>query len=275
MRRNFYDLLKYAKTGIASPDMTAYDKMRALAMAGSAKYPVQTITGVPPISFRSDGSPLDNVTIIGNSQQNGTPTPDAPVSVDGCGDWDAGANSYVIPITSAGQTQNVYLGQVQTTRRIKKLVLDGTERWSELGTSGKSFYIGASDILVGVEAISTHYESEPFNVIYVGSFVGVGVASTQKWLAFSTGTVQTTDAWKTYLASQYTAGTPVTVWYVLAEPETEIVNEPLAKIGDYADELHSADAGITIPTVRGSNTLTIDTDLQPSEITITGHIKQA
>ena len=28
---NGYDFLKYSTTGIASPDMTAYDKMRAMA----------------------------------------------------------------------------------------------------------------------------------------------------------------------------------------------------------------------------------------------------
>lgn len=77
------------------------------------------------------------------------------------------------------------------------------------------------------------------------------------------------DAWKTFLADQYAAGTPVCVWYVLATPETRIVNEPLAKIGDYADELHSTDAGVSIPTVKGSNTLTVDTELQPSEMAIT------
>jgi hypothetical protein len=81
------------------------------------------------------------------------------------------------------------------------------------------------------------------------------------------------DDFKSYLAAQYAAGTPVTVWYVLAEPETAIVNEPLAKIGDYADELSSADAGVTITTTEGQNTLTVDTDLQPSEMTIT-YIKE-
>lgn len=58
------------------------------------------------------------------------------------------------------------------------------------------------------------------------------------------------------------------IWYVLAEPETAIVNEPLAKIGYYCDELHSEDAGVTIPTAKGSNTLSVDTTVQPSEMTI-------
>ena len=79
----------------------------------------------------------------------------------------------------------------------------------------------------------------------------------------------TLQDWKTYLAQQYANGTPVTVWYVLATPETAIVNEQLAKIGDHADELHSTDAGVTIPTIKGQNTLSVDTELQPSEMTIT------
>ena len=59
----------------------------------------------------------------------------------------------------------------------------------------------------------------------------------------------------------------------MSEPETAIVNEPLCKIGTYADELHSTDAGVTISTTEGQNVLTVDTDLQPSEMTIT-YIKE-
>jgi hypothetical protein len=78
---------------------------------------------------------------------------------------------------------------------------------------------------------------------------------------------------KSYLAAQNAAGTPVVIWYVLAEPETAIVNEPLAKIGDYADELNSTDAAVTIPTAKGQNVLSVDTTVQPSEVSITGNIK--
>jgi len=71
---------------------------------------------------------------------------------------------------------------------------------------------------------------------------------------------------KAYLASEYAAGTPVTVWYVLETPTEGIVNEPLYKIGDYADELTTT---TPIPTAKGSNTLTVDTTVQPSEVSIT------
>ena len=71
--------------------------------------------------------------------------------------------------------------------------------------------------------------------------------------------------WTDWLKQQYAAGTPVTVWYALATPETAVVNEPLRKIGDYADEV----SGITIPTTAGANALSIGTALQPSEVTAT------
>lgn len=76
----------------------------------------------------------------------------------------------------------------------------------------------------------------------------------------------TVSAFKSWLALN-----PVTVWYVLATPTTGIVNEPLCKIGDYADEL-TTDPNITPQT--GTNTLTVDTTLSPSLLSITGHIKQ-
>lgn len=39
MMTSFYNLLKYAQTGIASPDMTAYDKLIALTMhSGEPKH---------------------------------------------------------------------------------------------------------------------------------------------------------------------------------------------------------------------------------------------
>jgi hypothetical protein len=82
-------------------------------------------------------------------------------------------------------------------------------------------------------------------------------------------TNQTTLAdFKSYLAAQYAAGTPVTVWYVLDEPETDIVNEPLMKIGDYADTVSCEQAGVQIPTNKGSTTVDVDTTLKPSEVYI-------
>lgn len=272
---SFYELLKYAKTGISAPDMTAYDKIRAIAMAGGAKYPVQTITGVPPIRFRSDGSPLDNVTIIGNGQQTGTPSPDNIIMPDFCGklvgtDW-------TIPITCAGQTVPVYLGQVSAVRQIKKKIFTGdpAEDWHLY--NGVLYSADISDYLriKAITTICSHYPSaeNASGVAYVPEkTICMGTGSNDRTFIRDSDFPSASD-FRAFLAEQYQNGSPLTVCYVLANEETGIVNEPLAKIGDYADELHSADAGVTIPTVRGINTLTVGTDLQPSEMSITGHIK--
>lgn len=79
-------------------------------------------------------------------------------------------------------------------------------------------------------------------------------------------------AFKSYLAAQYANGTPVTIWYVLATPEIAAVNEPLMKIGDYADTVSFAQAGVKIPTIEGENILDVPTEVKPSEITIKGGI---
>jgi hypothetical protein len=51
---------------------------------------------------------------------------------------------------------------------------------------------------------------------------------------------------------------------MLATPETAVVNEPLMKIGDYADSLTTS-----IPCTAGENTLDVQTTVAPSEVTAT------
>ena len=377
MSANFYELLKYAKTGIASPDMTYYDKMRASTLMGGV---VQTLTGIPPLSFKANGTPLISWSMKGNGSQSGTPSPDSIImptfcgvrtgnlwsedytgisqtikyvpiyvgngdvtisttcgrsgtgsgaaavlfllagsvstgaSTDVNGVWNgndrtvSAVDGYVtvafrayttanpdnaetmlnlgstaLPyepfgwaekITCGGQTVPVYLGQTQTARKIRKLVLTGEEAISEdIGYNRFLFTIPdmRSEGVRLTKLFCTHYQNisdgrpianVPNNSIYTG-----GGADSQK-VFIKTTDYTTVAGFNAYLAAQYAAGTPVTVWYVLAEPTTGIINEPLAKIGDYSDELHSEDAGASIPTANGENTLTVDTELQPSEMTI-------
>lgn len=201
----------------------------------------------------------------GNTVQNGTPTPSTPVPVVGVGDDDNG--NYKIPISSASSTTPVYLGEVQTTRRVRKWVLKGDEDgW--FYSSGFVYnqnitpdYLRSSAITL----ICSHYRA-------IGGVAGGGEVSNGQCALYRFASVQrlyirdnnytTADDFKTYLAQQYAAGTPVTVWYVLAEPTTGIVNEPLMKIGNYADTI----SGISIPTIAGANTLDVDTTVKPSEV---------
>ena len=371
--------------------MTHYDKMLALAMAGGGK--IETLTGVPPLSFKSNGTPLISLSMLGNTQQTGTPSPDniimpefvgartgnlAPpntelysgyittsgdfasateyaqlrsdytllsgaqsltlshesgafpsgimtswrviafydadkVFIERQGGTGAGALTvsvpqnavyyafsfrtfgkagntmlnagstalpfepfgWKIPISCAGQTVPVYLGQTQTVRKVKKLVLTGEENYTlqsinSYGIANFYFYLGTNKQTV----ICTHFKKQTTIISQTtdeGYLIAPSGQSSQNitfYMRIDSATASTAAELKSYLAAQYAAGTPVTVWYVLATPETGIVNEPLCKIGDYADELKITDE-VTIPTIKGQNTLTVDTDLQPSEMTIT------
>ena len=178
---------------------------------------------------------------------------------------------YKIPISNGQGSAVNYLGSVQSTRQIQKLVLTGNEDWNiSLGV----FYLGTltNDYLRSTGDItytSTHYQ--PYQQqSSAGSvpdgYFGFGNSTAVQRLYVHDSNYSTTDAFKAYLQAQYAAGTPVTVWYVLATATTGIVNEPLMKIGTYTDSISNATA---IPTTEGANTITVDTTVQPSEFSAT------
>lgn len=188
---------------------------------------------------------------------------------------------YKLGISNAGQTTPIYLGQTQTVRRIKKLVLTGEETtWKKSGSANNTFYFNVPGYLrerINI-TICSHYSSQ--NNINgavelqngkVAFYANAG--QPVKYFYVRDSNLATIGDLTAYLAAQYAAGTPVTVWYVLAEPETGIVNEPIRKIGTYADTLTVTDQDVTITPAVGNDTLSIDTTLPPSKISLTGHIK--
>lgn len=175
---------------------------------------------------------------------------------------------YKIPISSASTTTSVYLGEVQTTRKIKKLVLTGEETWEY---SGGFFYTHVNSL--DFRNTTSGLLCSHLPVILRDSFGGQpsifwGRAQAGDVCLCISNTITTLDAFKSYLSAQYAAGTPVTVWYVLATEETGIVNEPLMKIGNYADCMSKTQTGIDIPTVVGQNTLDVLTTVKPSSMSI-------
>lgn len=180
---------------------------------------------------------------------------------EGTGDLEtvgAKAGQYKIPISSAGQTTPIYLGEAETTRKIRKLVLTGEETW---GMSGNIVYITNFGVVNLSYLICTHFPNEQNTGMWNGNNWVFQVDISQHGMTTKT-------EWTTYLQQQYAAGTPVTVWYVLSTEQPGIVNEPLMRIGDYTDTLSMEQAGAQIPTVNGSNTLDVLTTVKPSEVYI-------
>jgi len=140
------------------------------------------------------------------------------------------------------KTTPIYLSEVPTIRRIKKLVLTGDgeyQNYSYDGTNGvrilnmlKTTYKRA-DGLCNICKVSTVAGIR--HCLWIGS--GGGDPHLYFISILSDMGLSDASEFKSWVAQQYQNGTPVTIWYALANPETGIVNEPLAKIGNYADEL--------------------------------------
>lgn len=233
------------------------------------KTATDTITTLPADLY-ADGTNA-TVGLVGNTTQSGTPSPSAPVDVVGCGDLETSgehAGQYKIPILNGSVTTNVYLGEVQTTRNVKKLVLTGTENggiYNFASKKGVTFYSVLSQNRSRVQGFCTHYP------IYSGDMsantLWIGVADRALYFIgiLDVLGMSTFDEFKTWAAQQYANGTPITIYYPVTEQITTL-NEPLMKIGNYADSLTTS-----IPTTDGANTISVNTTVQPSEVSATYH----
>lgn len=178
---------------------------------------------------------------------------------------------YKIPISSANTTTPVYLGEVESTRKIGKLVLTGNEifyRDKEREGSWQ-FYTEKLVSTKGYTGICSHFENISINDVNNSDNIGFSFFNgAQFGCRCPKSIANTVTDFKSYLAQQYAAGTPVTVWYVLATPTTGTVNEPLRKIGDYADTVSMEQARVQIPTNRGNTVIDVETTLKPSQMYI-------
>ena len=180
------------------------------------------------------------------------------------------AGQYKLPLTSAWQTTNIYLGEVQSTRRIGKIDL-GTMNWDKTASGNFLAKTAIPNIrTIGntskgnaicdmfKEATPNGVTNEPYSFSSCLNFVG-------KPFINKTGFEDlTAEEFKQAMSGVY-------MYYVLANPTTGIVNEPIRKIGDYADTVSMEQAGVSIPTNKGSNTLDVDTTLKPSNVYIKYH----
>lgn len=176
---------------------------------------------------------------------------------------------YKIPIlTTQGSAVN-YLGSVQSYREIAKYVFDGTDNftWTKSGTRNFSWFFNPlflpdrgkerTPFLCSHGATVTTLSEFVYGTVYADNTYNLGIFPSE---------LSTVTELRQWLATQYANGTPVTIWYSLYTPNTATVNEPLMKIGTYADSISNA---VSIPTTDGANTITVDTTVQPSEFTAT------
>ena len=129
---------------------------------------------------------------------------------------------------------------------------DGTEDWYQNDQNG--YFVG--DVIdIGLDgrresksniAVNSMYEIFP---IPNGQFNTWSFTTQLGWVGFSLSFADSLDSWKSYLAAQYAAGTPVTVAYKLATPQSI-----------------QATGAQSLPALSGANTVYTDAD----NVTVTG-----
>lgn len=150
-------------------------------------------------------------------------------------------NDYVDSLASSGAV----------TRYIKKIVFNGSETGWTI-ESGTTYVLSIADQLPTSyeNAICSHYvlADSYNNLLNTNNTFAV---SRRPAFFIHDNTLTTVDALKTYLATQYANGTPVTVYYVIETAVTEQVAVP------------------TIPTTSSPATIDVNTLVKPSEMSLT------
>ena len=222
------------------------------------------VTSLPETLY-TDGQSA-TVAIKGNMQMSGTPSPSSPIYPSECGDLVNG--NYVLPIKTGSTTTPVYLGDVQSTRNIVKTILTSSTDvdWRHSGTRNYSWYFTPSLIMAmqNTPFICSHGATVTsasdfiYGTVYCDNTINLGIFPSD---------LTTANDVKNWLDEQYANGTPVVIWTLRISPQTTTLNEPIRKIGNYADSISVAN----IPTTAGGIEFDVDTTVKPSEMDLTYH----
>lgn len=152
-----------------------------------------------------------------------------------------------LPHTIYGGTVDGVTGEGQETWKL--LTLDGTEAWGAFtlpDNKGTRWFLPLSqDAANGINTVaarSSHYNGMTGGQTYSG-VVGVSASTSSVQIYDSDRAASSLSDWKSYLADQYTAGTPVQIAYKLAKPVP-----------------FTATGAQPIPALSGVNTLLTDAD---------------
>jgi hypothetical protein len=186
--------------------------------------------------------------IFGNSIQDGTPSPDNPIEIQSVGDFDEKSGKYKIPIEVGGKNLFDINNLVETSAiKIidnKTIVVSGypsstTKKLKEL----------CPEIKVG-QSIAFSMKTNGYNQIYFKNFNsgntyyvsnGNSFTATEDLLNANLYFYRQTSAQgggnATISNIQFELGTQVTEYEPYREPQTHniFLDEPLRKVGDYAD----------------------------------------
>lgn len=195
-----------------------------------------------PIQFYPvTGYPLDIVASWTPTQEgNGDPSPEniRPIkgreSVTITRQEDNQVITLTLPETIYGGEVDVNTGEGK--KQYGHITIYGTENWIEPGSKAYYAFFGVSPSASDGRGFCTHY---PYGNRSKNALVNRNGAA----VFYGFNEEMTIDEWKSFLAAQYAAGTPIQIAYELAEPIP-----------------FTATGGATLPALEGVNTILTDAD---------------
>lgn len=193
---------------------------------------------------------LQGLTVYGKSTQDGVPAPDNPITITNIGDsgniivtlTDSGTATQQLTLTVSGGLPGVPIasggnatvdgqqyvadsiklysdGTGKRVSPVKTIVLDGSETYSVNASSTNTtrFYISVADIKSSLApALCSHAK---YKEVWGGDEVGFYLSSNYIVFRMPKAVVgETKDSVQQWIASQHSAGTPLTVIYQIATP---------------------------------------------------------
>ena len=259
-----YAIWSASKPEIEPPIQSAYTKAESDARYAPIAAAIRpTVTGETISVNDSVEWPLQGLTVYGKSTQDGTPTPESPVPIVSAGDGgtitvtvsDGSQQSQTLPIstpnglpgapvTSGGNytdadgqqwvCDEIDFARGKYVQRFKMIEFDGTEVWYRSATNTAEiyrWYLNPDNIKtpsspnIAIAMYSTHYPAKAASATWLLQ-QGVSVDNRSSLIFYDESHNTTVDDWKSYLAAQKAAGTPVKVVYELETPvETDIPEE--------------------------------------------------
>ena len=185
-----------------------------------AQYGTKTVTGMDGVEW-SGGAHchIPSLKFYGRCYLTGTPAPDSPVDIycNASTYVSTASGKYLYPpdLRGIGEYKDEWdYVSGKGLRYVHKVVLDGTtNKVSFANTKTARFMLPTPALKDGHEAIiSTHFKSS-WNTNHGSIYI-----LDKNIVAMSMNGSLTVDEWNAWLTEQYVSGTPVTIYYVVADP---------------------------------------------------------
>ena len=251
-----YETLKAAKIGAAFDVFTTLRGRQAPFAKGGATE--KELEDTPPLSFSANGEPLIDWHIDGASGNVGDKT----------------SNLYEFPYTqklslSGSGNNRTVISSVYTQSNIVSLSPNTTYTLSGNRAESTDYFgrLALFSEYPEVDSVSTHFYA--YNSTTTPSVTFTTGENEIYALIFSNGAADLTTDYKMMFNEGSTALPYEPHGYKISvtcggETKTIYLDEPLGA----SDSISMTDTGISIPTVDGSNTLSVGTTVQPSSVYI-------